>query len=241
LVTNTIDSPIGSVVGVDASGGSSLRVVVDDRGRVGADPTRIRVWLLEPAQPSAESFGRYVPSAEATMLRGRGRSRQQARLRTRGALRFLLGEHLGTDPLAVPIRTDANQPPRLVDALTRRISFSVSHTSGLAAIAIGEGVTVGVDVERRRPRQALDELARAVLAPDDLERYRRMRTADRVAFFYDEWCIAESYAKLTGRGLGPPFAEPEIDHVRAGCSIWRLQVPAGYSGAAVARPPVGSA
>src|SRR5690242_14234349 len=83
---------------------------------------------------------------------------EDARGAARAALAALLTEYLGGAE-AAELELADNGKPRLARE-PGRLAFNLSHSGGLALIAIAWGGTeVGVDVERLRPRRALTRLA----------------------------------------------------------------------------------
>src|SRR5512132_1276653 len=66
----------------------------------------------------------------------------------RGLLRTLLGERLGEDPSRIRFAYGERGKRRLGDDSDLR--FNLSHSRGLAAIALCEGREVGIDVEAER-------------------------------------------------------------------------------------------
>jgi 4'-phosphopantetheinyl transferase len=132
----------------------------------------------------------------------------------------------------VPIVYGEYGKPALDDALGSDLHFNVSHTGGLAAIALARGREVGVDVELHRPRKRLDLLVRAALTPAERARFERLPQHRRLPAFLDAWSAKEAYSKLLGRGVGLGFDELELDSVRS--SIARLPVGPLHSGALAA-------
>ena len=49
----------------------------------------------------------------------------------------------------------------------QQVQFSLSHSEGVAAVAVVTGARIGVDIEAERPRVRLDALAARVLDPED--------------------------------------------------------------------------
>jgi 4'-phosphopantetheinyl transferase len=80
---------------------------------------------------------------------------------------------------------------------------NVSHTDGLAAVAVARGVRVGVDVERvaddgdRRGRRVLP----SVLAPGEATTVDGAADADRLPTFLAIWTRKEAFLKGVGCGL----------------------------------------
>jgi 4'-phosphopantetheinyl transferase len=126
------------------------------------------------------------------------------------ALRNVLGKLLSADPASVLFAegsfTQSGAPGpaegRVKPTLQARdLRFNLSHTQGMALIAVGEGREVGVDVERIRPMDDLEEVARSVMSAEESEQWTRIPESDRSRAFYRLWTRKESYLKAIGLGL----------------------------------------
>ncbi|MBS1844497.1 MAG: 4'-phosphopantetheinyl transferase superfamily protein [Actinobacteria bacterium] len=141
----------------------------------------------------------------------------------RAALDALLADYLpGTAP--PELARDRNGKPRL--ARDRgRLSFNLSHSGGLALIAIASGeVDIGIDVERLRPRRDLVRLAERWLPRSDAEALGTAPESEREAIFYSAWTRHEARVKCVGSGLaGPPPGPTIVAH--------QLQIDEGYAAA----------
>lgn len=120
-------------------------------------------------------------------------------------MRTALGALLGVAPEAVPILETERGALVLDGASGSRLRFNLSHTDGLAVLAIAES-DVGVDVEwLERPGRTV-ELAERYFAPSEVNALRALpREAQRDRFF-DLWTLKESYIKARGLGLAIPLA-----------------------------------
>jgi 4'-phosphopantetheinyl transferase len=126
----------------------------------------------------------------------------------RAALDSVLARYLGGE--APALERAPRGKPRLAEA-PERLSFSLSHSGGLALIAVTpDGGEVGVDVERLRPRRDLVRLAARWLPQEDAEAVARASAQEREATFYAAWTRFEARAKCTGAGLSAPPPGPEI-------------------------------
>lgn len=114
------------------------------------------------------------------------------------AVRPLLAQWLGRDE--VPLVRDAHGRPRLL-APFQDCDASWSHSGGLLLLACARGATVGVDLERLRPRPRALELARRFFAPGEAGRLARLPPAQRERAFVRLWCAKEALLKAHGRGL----------------------------------------
>ncbi len=138
-----------------------------------------RAWLDEDGWPSE---GELPPEerARAGAIQVDGRRRRW--VAARWALRLALSGYTGTRPEELEIVAGAHGKPRL--AAHPELRFNLSHSEGLALVAIAAGRDVGVDVERMGARHA--------------------------SSFYREWSRREAVAKCAGSGIWAPVAEEGI-------------------------------
>lgn len=122
----------------------------------------------------------------------------------RAGARLLLATVLGCLPSDVAFIRGVNGKPSLDPAhhgdATRRVHFNVSHTRGLAAVALA-GCAVGVDVEAVREMEDMHAVADAVFAVESIIALSETAAAARTALFYRFWALGEAFIKATGEGL----------------------------------------
>jgi phosphopantetheinyl transferase len=108
--------------------------------------------------------------------------------------------------------------------------FNLSHSAGLALIAVCRDHEVGVDVERIRPRRNLLRLAERVLGPAAAAAVREASPETRLAVFHEAWTRHEVIVKYHGgRGTAPSAVNT---------SVYRLDIGNRYANAlALAEPP----
>ena len=94
----------------------------------------------------------------------------------------------------------------LVDR-TATLRFNVSHSGGLALIAVSDGVEVGIDVEERRGDRDFLRLAELGLGSSDAAQVREAPPEHRADAFYAAWVRREAIAKCLGVGLARPLPE----------------------------------
>lgn len=91
----------------------------------------------------------------------------------------------------------ANGKPYLADY--PQFHYNLSHSGRYAAIAFADR-EVGIDIQQRRSIR--EALVRRVLSDAEYEHYTRLQNEkDREDWFFECWCVRESYGKLTGEGL----------------------------------------
>jgi 4'-phosphopantetheinyl transferase len=126
----------------------------------------------------------------------------------RAALRELLAAQLRLPPAAVRfVRTERGKPQLHPDH-GAPLQFNVSHSGGLALLALARSVEVGVDVEvQHAVPQALD-LAQRYFAPAEAAALEPLPEAVRAAAFLRLWTRKEAQLKATGSGLADSLATP---------------------------------
>jgi len=114
--------------------------------------------------------------------------------------RAWLAQQLGCEPIAVALVRDALGRPRL-GALQRGFDVSWSHSGEGMLIALGEGVQIGVDLERLRSRPQALALARRFFARAEAAWLASLPPQARETAFVRLWCAKEAVLKAHGRGL----------------------------------------
>lgn len=161
----------------------------------------------------------------------------------RAHLRLLLAGYLRCSPAAVRFRYGQAGKPELA---VPGPPFNVSHSDGLAVIAIGGPGRLGVDIERIRPIPA-DRAFAGFFALAEQTALQAMAPTRREQAFFDCWTRKEAYLKGRGDGLSfgldrfevsvGPGSPPELLHVEgdpAEVSRWELRslhLNSGYTGA----------
>lgn len=125
----------------------------------------------------------------------------------RGALRFILGSHLGRAPESLRFgRSETGKPELLGDPGEPPIAFNVSHSGGLVLIGIARGRLIGVDVEQVRENVDVERIAERFFTREEAAAIRETPAAARREAFYSYWTAKEAYLKAIGSGLGGGLA-----------------------------------
>jgi len=176
-------------------------------------PDEVDIWVvpLPGGDPAAErELLAVLPGPERRRAHGIRASGARTRfVLARAALRRILGAYLGVAPATVEIVLDENGKPHLAGA-PAPLAFSLSHTRGLAAIAVTTRAAVGIDVEALDRRVDLATMRRA-LGDEELEPVLAEPPERRTAAFLRRWTMKEAHAKAVGTGIwtgspGPPGA-----------------------------------
>lgn len=170
------------------------------------------LWLvdLDKAGAALEAIEaatpRLSPSCNARFAAMADEAARRARRRAHIALRILLERRLGPAVRGVPFVASASGKPSLAtgDGSIDGVSFSLSHTKGLALIAVGGTGPLGVDLERTRPVR-MPDARRAPIEQEAVALAAGAPLADRTrdARFLSAWVRIEAVAKARGTGVGP--------------------------------------
>lgn len=199
---------------------------------LGPAPGVVEVWriVLPVAGTPAEADLRLLDDTERARAMRPG-PRGAAYARAHAALRIIIGQHLGLEPARVRILHTEDKKPRL--ATTSSLTFSLSHTDGLALIAVASDREVGVDVERQTDTIDIDTVAAAFLPPAEVAAVAMAPPEVRRRAFFTAWTRHEARLKLRGRGLDAAQASGTEDSV-ALVLVRALAVGDGYAAAVAA-------
>lgn len=161
-------------------------------GEDGPAPGAIDIWRVDLEAIASAEVEDLLDAGERARAARIVRAEQRALwIRSRGALRALLGRCLERDPRALAFETGPHGKPALAlrrgeygpgaggaqrEGMDRELRFSLSHSGALMLVAVSVGREVGVDVELARARYPAD--------------------------FLRVWTRREAVAKCLGTGLG---------------------------------------
>lgn len=126
----------------------------------------------------------------------------------RGQLRAVLGRYLMRPPEEVRLSYSEYGKPRLENDAS--LYFNISHSQSLALFAFTQCGAVGVDVERIRYDASLDQVARTVFAPGEIETLHAAASEERAFLFFRYWTGKEACVKAVGAGLSLPLTGFQI-------------------------------
>jgi 4'-phosphopantetheinyl transferase len=191
----------GMIVSDLAPHESRVWVVDLDSGLNGEDdqeapePDAARALLSADEQARADRF-----------VRPRDRRRFA---RCRAALRDILGQLLAIQAASVRFRATGHGKPELdwqtmgtsVRADFPPLQFNVSHSAGLALIAVGSAGALGVDVEKVRPVTEAERIVESYFTPAELAAFRSLADDAKAMGFVRGWTRKEAILKGLGIGL----------------------------------------
>jgi len=209
-----------------------------------------RVWRIDTGQAPDASDLAVVDFLEQN--RSRRYVREQDRnafLKTRAALRRLLGRLIGVEPETIRFEANRWGKPLLAGRSATPVSFSVSHTDGLSLIAVSDGRKIGIDVERDRIIADRDRVATNVFGASIARALSCLQDVVQDQVFLRLWTAAEAFVKATGTGfagrdeqipvsLSGNSGVVQLEHRGAGTgeaslTLLQLSLPRGFLGSVV--------
>jgi len=167
---------------------------------------QVHVWRADLDDPAwtAPACMALVDATEceraSRLLQPRHRSRFTA---SRAALRTVLSRYVSIDtPAALAFEIGPSGKPALAGVgAGSEISFNLSHSAGVALVAVARACAVGIDVERERPGVRIDEIAQRQFHPDVARALLALDLSHRPAAFLRCWCALEARLKAAGTGF----------------------------------------
>lgn len=165
------------------------------------------------------------------------------------ALRYLLAAVTDLRPGHIRLSTTSSGKPMLSPIHARHgVEFNISHSDGLAAIALSRCGAIGVDIERRRPFPEDASITAKLFGETVARRLAECDSHERHIIFLRLWTTGEAYLKATGLGIagteqplpislaadGMPVFNHETD-ARLRWSLLTMMLPDDYVGSVVVK------
>jgi 4'-phosphopantetheinyl transferase len=164
--------------------------------------TSVNVWLYSlVADATAVEASKALLSADELARAGKftQESLQHRFILARAGMRRILGNATDIPPQDLIFRLTPTGKPHLAPETPRHVHFNLSHTSDIAALAICEDASVGVDIEAVRPlRKAI---ARRYFTAQEADELDALPEDERLAAFFRCWTRKEAFLKATGEGI----------------------------------------
>lgn len=144
---------------------------------------------------------------------------------TRAMVRELLSRYASTGPEHWVFSKNAYGKPIIADVIldaddqARDLSFNISHTRGLIALAVTRARDLGIDVENVASRRVSLDVANKFFSATEVAELARVAPDEQQDRFFEYWTFKEAYIKARGMGLSLPldgfgFQFPHRDSVR---------------------------
>src|SRR2546430_4002366 len=190
---------------------AKLRLSLSRRGaeRKGREVTlmtgQIDLWPIALPQPGDDSFGNRMMVCERRLSndeRIRAR-RYEPRRRaefviTRGTMREILRRYAEQQTSRLVFQVGPFGKPSLANSTIR---FNLTHTAGLAMLAVSRHHEIGIDIERNRSIENALEIAERFFSANDVASLRRLPRQWRSEPFLLRWTAREALLKARGETL----------------------------------------
>ena len=217
----------------------------------------VDVWLASTDLPDTrvQAYARFLSEAELARARKfRSKTGYREYVVTRGLLRQVLSRVAGPGLAGTDFLYGRHgKPGPGARVAGETVAFNVSHSHGLALVALTLGGRLGVDLEKIRPARNWRELARRYFSEAENQALDGRPEEDGREAFFACWTRKEAFVKALGVGVSYGLKEFDVsvgaeeEHVllalrsrdedAADWLIKNLPVPAGYLAAlAVDRP-----
>ncbi|HEV2887905.1 MAG TPA: 4'-phosphopantetheinyl transferase superfamily protein [Jatrophihabitans sp.] len=211
-------------------------------------PGTVAVWLFATVQPDsvATELARLLDTEELRRAESiLSREQQVEFVVAHGVVRLLLADLLGVPAGSLRWSFGRHGKPELAHPETE-LRCNLSHSGGLAALAVTAGPAVGIDIQQWRSDVDLVRMAARYYAPDEADYVRAAGNGgQQAARFTGLWCRKEACVKVTGSRLVPSLRLPagrpgastgcvQVNDPRkliGSCTVRDLPAPAGYSAA----------
>lgn len=141
----------------------------------------------------------------------------------RAPLHAVLAGYLGINIGQVILREEAYGRPALAGAADSALGFNWSHSGPHAMIALGCGITPGIDLEQLRTRPRALAIARRFFSIDEVRMLETVAPSERSAAFLRVWTAKEAVLKAHGRGLAFGLDRLSIDFGTDGLALQRME------------------
>jgi 4'-phosphopantetheinyl transferase len=167
----------------------------------GHDTVSVR-WIVLEADAAVAPLRPLLDAPEnAQADRFRVAADRDAYVAAHALLRTMLSRHACIAPMEWRFRiAEGGKPIVDPDQAPSNLHFSLTHTRGLAACAVGRSGALGIDAEAWREPAPI-ELVERYFAPAEARLVASRAPEERPTAFYRLWTLKEAYLKATGQGL----------------------------------------
>jgi 4'-phosphopantetheinyl transferase len=172
-------------------------------------PDEVHVWIVEPERINEHSlldayWGLLDAHERERKQRFRFERHQRQYLVSHALVRLTLSRYAPVAPTAWTFQTNPYGRPQ-VQGEWARLRFNLSHTDGMALVAVCWDSELGADVEDAERSGDTVEIADHYFAPSEVAALRALPPERQKERFFEYWTLKESYIKARGAGLSLPL------------------------------------
>jgi 4'-phosphopantetheinyl transferase len=179
-------------------------------------PDEVHVWITEPEKIEeprllADYEELLSPEEREKQKRFHFERHRRQYLVSHALVRLTLSRYAPVPPEAWTFRTNEYGCPAVNREGSPGLCFNLSHTDGMAMVAVAIDAELGVDVEdTQRPGEVVD-LADHYFAPSEVAALRALPSGQQRERFFEYWTLKEAYIKARGMGLALPLDQFAFD------------------------------
>jgi len=165
-------------------------------------PSDVHVWRVDPDLAACSPALSQVlsPDEQERSRRFRFDRDRNLFIAARGCLRHLLGHCLEQSPRDIVFQYNSHGRPHLAHS---DMQFNITHTEGMALVALTRGRRLGIDIERRDRSVNVMEIGKRFFSPREYEAL--CEAPDPLQAFLCCWTRKEAFVKALGGGLSIPL------------------------------------
>lgn len=176
-----------------------------------ADEAHIWLARLGRSNPNGATDFETLSTDEQERARSMADAPAKQFVAARALLRRLLAGYVPCPAARIEIAFGPHGKPHLAGTPSKaNVQFNLSHSAGVAAVAIGSS-PLGIDIERLRDLSDPDAIAARFFAPGEVRALRRVPDAQQQRTFFSFWTCKEAYLKALGGGLARGLASFEVE------------------------------
>ena len=190
----------------------------------------VHVWFLDRTGPPEPGWLDVLDEEERERaMRFRTQQQRDAFTASHALVRTALSAYASREPAAWRFAISPEGCPSVLG--DSELSFSLTHAGPAAAVAIGTGLPLGLDLEPIRPERDPLMVARRFFGPAENAWLVGLPPDERPAAFAALWTSKEAVLKARRRGLTEPLHSVEVEmdsagrpvRVRAAGGPWSLR------------------
>jgi 4'-phosphopantetheinyl transferase len=140
---------------------------------------------------------------------------RQRFIRLHGILRTILSDYLSTPPGKIRFGIGEHGKPFLHNDKHIHLEFNLTHSEGLALIALAKDISIGIDIEYCRDFPEINQVTDTFFTQLERDSLAKASQDRKLGNFYKIWTFKEANLKARGLGLTEPLRQYEpqlIDH-----------------------------
>jgi 4'-phosphopantetheinyl transferase len=169
----------------------------------------VHIWRAELDLPAkqVESLRRYLAGDELEKSGKFYFEKDRARyIVAHGLLRLILSRYAQSEPGELGFcLSDYGKPALAGESCGNAIRFNLSHSHGLALVAVNRHREIGIDLEWVRDDLEVEQIANRFFSPREVAMLHELSQAMRNEAFFRCWTLKEAYIKALGKGLSLPL------------------------------------